>query len=66
MASIYSIRPREGANVSTPLEWKEINDKLDLNQFSIKTLPKRLQEKGDLWANFFKDAIDLKSILEQI
>lgn len=66
MASIYSIRPREGANVSTPLEWKEINNKLDLNQFNIKTLPKRLQEKGDLWANFFKDAIDLKSILERI
>lgn len=66
MASIYSLRPREGANVSTPLLWDEINDKLKLSDFNIKTLPKRLEEKGDLWANFFDDAIDLKSILERI
>lgn len=66
MASIYSLRPREGANVSTPLLWDEINDKLKLSDFNIKTLPKRLEEKGDLWANFFNDAIDLKSILERI
>ncbi|MGK4567944.1 DNA ligase D [Flavobacterium sp. 3HN19-14] len=63
MASIYSLRPREGAGVSTPLEWTEINDKLDLKKFNIKTIPKRLEEKGDLWADFFEDAIDLKSIL---
>lgn len=66
MASIYSLRPREGANASTPLNWDEINDKLDLSKFNIKTLPKRLEEKGDLWANFFDDAIDLKSILDRI
>jgi len=66
MASIYSLRPREGANVSTPLDWNEINDKLKLSDFNIKTIPKRLQEKGDLWANFFDDAIDLKSILDRI
>jgi len=66
MASIYSLRPREGANVSTPLDWDEINDKLKITDFNIKTLQKRLEEKGDLWANFFDDAIDLKSILERI
>lgn len=66
MASIYSLRPREGANVSTPLDWDEINDKLDLSKFNIKTLPKRLEEKGDLWKNFFDDAIDLKKILERL
>jgi len=66
MASIYSLRPREGANVSTPLDWDEINDKLKLSNFNIKTLPKRLEERGDLWANFFDNAIDLKSILDRI
>jgi bifunctional non-homologous end joining protein LigD len=66
MASIYSLRPREGAGVSTPLEWDEVDNSLDLKAFNIKTLPKRLQEKGDLWANFFEDAIDLKSILNKI
>ncbi|RZJ72153.1 DNA ligase D [Flavobacterium sp.] len=64
MASIYSLRPREGAGVSTPLDWDEINDKLDLKAFNINTLPKRLEQKGDLWANFFEDAIDLKEVLK--
>lgn len=66
MASIYSVRPREGAGVSTPLEWDEINDKLDLTKFNLKTIPKRLEEKGDLWEGFFENAIDLKSILASI
>ncbi|AWI24591.1 DNA ligase D [Flavobacterium pallidum] len=66
MASVYSLRPREGAGVSTPLEWDEVNDSLDLKAYNINTIPKRLQEKGDLWANFFDDAIDLKSILNKI
>jgi len=66
MASIYSLRPREGAGVSTPLEWEEINDSLDLKAYNIKTVPKRLEEKGDLWRNFFKDAINLKDILSKI
>lgn len=66
MASIYSLRPREGANVSTPLEWKEVNNNLDVSKFNINTILKRLEQKGDLWANFFDDAIDLKSILDKI
>ncbi len=66
MASIYSLRPREGAGVSTPLEWDEINDSLDLKAFNMKTLPKRIREKGDLWRHLFDDAIDLKSILNKI
>ena len=63
MASIYSIRPREGAGVSTPLEWDEINHDLDLNAFNIFTVPKRLAEKGDLWKDIFNDSLDLKSVL---
>jgi bifunctional non-homologous end joining protein LigD len=66
MASIYSIRPREGAGVSTPLEWDEINDKLDLQKFNIRTVPARLKEKGDLWKDFFNDSLDLKKALANL
>ena len=66
MASIYSLRPRESAGVSTPLDWSEINYDLDLNAFNINTVPERLQEKGDLWKDFFKDKLDLKSILKSL
>lgn len=66
MASIYSIRPREGAGVSTPLEWDEINEGLDLTKFNMKTLPARLEKKGDLWKDFFDHAIDLKKVLSNL
>lgn len=66
MASIYSIRPREGAGVSTPLEWEELNDKLDLQKFNINTIPARLKKKGDLWKDFFKDSLDLNAVLKNM
>ena len=66
MASIYSIRPREGAGVSTPLDWDEIDESLDPKAFNIHTVPGRLKEKGDLWQDFFKDAIDLKKVLSKL
>ena len=49
-ASVYSIRPYPGATVSTPLEWIEVKKGLDPSKFTIKTIWKRLQKKGDLWS----------------
>ena len=67
MACAYSLRPREGATASTPLNWEELDDKkFDLKNYNIKTLPKRVKEKGDLWADFFDNALDLKSILDKL
>lgn len=67
MACAYSLRPREGATASTPLDWEELDDaKFDLKKYTIKTLPKRVKEKGDLWANFFNDAIDLEKVLNKM
>jgi bifunctional non-homologous end joining protein LigD len=67
MACAYSLRPREGATASTPLEWEELNDKnFDLKNYNIKTLPERVKEKGDLWAGFFDDAADLKNALDKL
>lgn len=64
MASIYSLRPREGATISVPLEWSEVNGRLNLKKFNLKTIGKRLEEKGDLWKDIFSDAVDLKEILK--
>ncbi|RZK08264.1 MAG: DNA ligase D, partial [Flavobacterium sp.] len=64
MASIYSLRPREGATISVPLEWSEVNGRLSLKKFNLKTITKRLKDKGDLWKDFFEDAIDLKEVLK--
>ena len=66
MASIYSLRPREGAGVSTPLEWSEINDALNLKDYNYFTIFKRLEEKGDLWKDIFENPIDLKQVLANL
>lgn len=49
LASVYSLRPVEGANASAALEWKEVNHKLHPAQFNIQTLLPRLEKKHDLF-----------------
>lgn len=66
MACVYSLRPREGAGVSTPLDWDELTPKFDPGQFNYFTIGKRLEEKGDLWKDFFSDPTDLKAILKNL
>ena len=50
MVAPYSIRGVEGAPVSTPLEWDEVDARLDPGKFNIRTVPARLRERGDLFA----------------
>jgi bifunctional non-homologous end joining protein LigD len=49
LAAAYSARASEYAGVSTPLTWKEIDSGVDREDFTIATVPARLQAVGDLW-----------------
>lgn len=60
LACAYSLRPKPGASVSTPLEWKEVKKGLHPTDFNIKNIFKRLEKKGDLFAPVLKKGIDLK------
>lgn len=62
----YSARPRPGALVSTPLTWSEVNENLDPKQFNIKTVPNRVQEKGDLLKGIFDEGINLNKVLNDL
>src|SRR5690606_3386780 len=55
MASIYSLRPRPNLGVSTPLDWDELTDSLDMNDFNFFSILPRLAEKGDLWKDIMKN-----------
>lgn len=46
----YSPRAVDGAPVSTPLLANELDDRLDPSRFNLRSLPRRLQEVGDLFA----------------
>ena len=53
IASPYSVRPYPIPMVSTPLDWKEVNKQLDPANFTIQTIGKRVERKGDLFRNLF-------------
>src|SRR5204863_1203470 len=50
IASVYSVRPRHGAPVSTPLRWDEVNEDLDPLAFTMDAVLRRVREHGDLFA----------------
>lgn len=54
LASAYSARASEYAGVSTPLTWAEIDAGVDRQDFTIRTVPNRLAQVGDLWATLRK------------
>jgi bifunctional non-homologous end joining protein LigD len=50
IASVYSVRPKPGAPVSTPLRWKELKPGLRPTDFPLRVALKRLERHGDLYA----------------
>ncbi|MDP9816018.1 DNA polymerase domain-containing protein [Spirilliplanes yamanashiensis] len=51
----YSPRPAPGAPVSAPIDWDELDDPgLRPDGFTVRDLPRRLAERGDL----FRDVLD--------
>ena len=49
LASIYSVRPRPEATVSTPVTWKEVQRGVRIEDFTMKNVPARTAKIGDLW-----------------
>lgn len=66
MAAVYAVRPRPGAPVSTPIMWSELTAKLDPAAFTLKTVRRRLDKKGDLWSSMFKVKYDIRQLTKKI
>ncbi len=66
LATAYSLRPREGATVSTPLEWKEVKEGLHPSQFTMHNILDRIKKKGDLFEPVLKKGIDLRKCLKNL
>ena len=66
IAAPYSVRPKPGATVSTPLLWEEVNESLDVKQFTIFNTLQRIEQKGDLWRELLSEKTDLKAALEKL
>ena len=64
LAAAYSVRAFPQAPVSAPILPRELKTSLLPERLNIRTLPARLKEKGDLWANFWKKRQRLEKAIE--
>jgi len=49
IASVYSVRPKPGAPVSTPLRWEELTESVRPRDFSMQVALDRVAKHGDLF-----------------
>ena len=49
LASVYSVRPTPRASVSAPVTWEEIEKGIEIEDFRMDNILKRLEKTGDLW-----------------
>ena len=66
LASVYSVRPKPGATVSTPLLWKEVKYGLHPSQFNIFNIGKRLDKHGDLFAGVLKEKTNIEKCIKAL
>ena len=65
-ASVYSVRPRAGAPVSTPLRWDEVREGLDPMAFTMEAALERVAREGDLFARVLAGGQSLGAALRAV
>jgi bifunctional non-homologous end joining protein LigD len=66
IASAYSVRPKEGAPVSTPLRWEEVTMKLDPRRFTMEAVLRRIEKEGDLFEPVLRGGQSLGAALRRL
>lgn len=66
LAAPYCVRPRKGAPVSAPLEWKEVKKGLRILDFNIETMPARLEKKKDLFQAVLGSPVNIEKALGKL
>ena len=65
LASVYSVRPRPRAPVSTPVRWDEVSRGIEIDDFRLDNVRKRIDAVGDLWKPLLarRGRFDLAAVL---
>jgi bifunctional non-homologous end joining protein LigD len=66
IASVYSVRPRAGAPVSTPLRWDEVSEDLDPQEFTMDVVLARIERYGDLFEGVLTTRQSLGAALRSV
>ena len=58
----WCVRPRVGAQVSTPIGWDEL-DSVEPDELTMATVPARVAERGDPWAGMNGEPQSIETLL---
>lgn len=61
----YSVRPKDGAPVATPIEWSELA-RTDPRSHTLSSVPRRLARKPDPWGSMDRDAGSYEAARERL
>lgn len=66
IVSAYSVRPEKQATVSTPLKWSEVKTGLKVTDFTMETVPERVQSIGDIFKGILGKAIPMEKAIDHL
>ena len=66
IASAYSVRPKPGAPVSTPLRWEELGEKVRPRDFGMREALARIEKYGDLFEPVLRGGQALRPALRSL
>jgi bifunctional non-homologous end joining protein LigD len=66
IASVYSVRPKPGSPVSTPLRWEELGEKVRPRDFGMREALQRVQRHGDLFEPTLRGGQSLGPVLREL
>jgi bifunctional non-homologous end joining protein LigD len=66
LASVYCLRPRIGAPVSTPVMWEELKEGFEPSLFNIHSIFARIDEVGDLFKPVLTEKLHMEAALQKI
>jgi bifunctional non-homologous end joining protein LigD len=66
IASVYSVRPRPGAPVSTPLRWEELTEQVRPRDFGMREVLERIDRHGDLYEPVLQGGQSLATALRSL
>ncbi|HWA76668.1 MAG TPA: non-homologous end-joining DNA ligase [Polyangiaceae bacterium] len=66
-AAAYAVRPKPGAPVSAPCSWQELErGEVGPQTFTLRNLPERSRQVGDLWADIYEHGHSLSEAAEKL
>lgn len=66
LAAAYCVRPKPGATVSAPLNWEEVKPGLEMLDYTLKTMPGRIDKIGDIFKEVLGKGIDMEAALQNL